>query len=83
MMICSIIVFPVTTCTTFYSNAGYLPKGYVVPKELKFTGGFFFEHIVFGMYFKPGRYNTSLGTHVQRIRDFKAHAQQWQEVMKW
>lgn len=69
--------------TGHHYEFSYMPKGYILPDELAFSGGFFFEKILPGMYFKPGRYDTSLGTHIQRIRDFKTHAAQWQEVMKW
>lgn len=66
-----------------YCITGYLPKGYELPEELQFSGGFFFQRILPGMYFKENRYDTSLGTHVKRIRDMKVHSEQWQEVMKW
>mmetsp|Transcript_6654 Transcript_6654/g.12996 ORF Transcript_6654/g.12996 Transcript_6654/m.12996 type:complete len:80 (-) Transcript_6654:88-327(-) len=65
------------------AKTGYLPKGYVFPEELQFSGGFFFQTILPGMYFKENRYDTSLGTHFQRIRDMKVHSEQWEEVMKW
>ena len=54
-----------------------------MPEELKFTGSFFFRNILPGMFFKTERYDTSLGLHQKRIADFKIHAAQWNEVMKW
>lgn len=61
----------------------YYPKGFDVPKENRFAGGWLFESFLFGQYFKTDRYDTSLGTHINRLRDVTAHAKQWQEVLKW
>ena len=54
-----------------------------LPEDGRFKGGRFFESFLFSQYFKHDRYDTSLGTHVNRLRDVGIHAEQWQEVMKW
>jgi hypothetical protein len=69
--------------TGHHYEFAYLPKGYKMPEDLKFTGSFFFRNILPGIFFKSGRYDTSLGLHQKRIADFKIHAEQWKEVMKW
>ena len=60
----------------------YMPPGYVAPKEMEFEG-WFFKYVVPKMFFKVGRYDTGVGQAVTRMRDWKVHAAQWQEIFKW
>lgn len=62
----------------------YLPNGYAVPKELMpEDGGFFYNTVIPAMFFKAGRYDTTLASMIVRLYDAKVHAEQWREVMKW
>ena len=60
----------------------YFPPGHKVPEEME-NEGWFFRYIVPLMFFSPGRYDTSLARNIIRVRDFKVHAAQWQEIFKW
>lgn len=62
----------------------YTPRGYTLPDEMKFEGGFFFEKILPKMYFPIEKYETGFGEgHHVRLRDFKIHAAQWEEIYRW
>jgi len=68
--------------TGHHFEFAYIPPTYTMPDEMV-GEGFFYKTIVPLMFFKPGRYDTAIGTVTIRLNDCKAHAEQWKEVMKW
>lgn len=61
----------------------YVPHDHVFTKEFEFEGNFFIRYVMPKLLFSRGRYASNTTQTVIRIRDFKIHAAQWQEVMKW